>query len=285
MLKIPEDLQKEITRAEHVLFSNLQDKLPSNFRALDGSDRLESASTWGDERTLRANFLHWLLTDINTTPLVQLRGFQLIGAKIIGKLDLANVNIPFSILIAHCLIEDDLIVSNANIRSINLIGSHIKSLIAESLTIRGDMLLVNVNSKKVILLNHAKIGGKLNCTKANITNKEMAIHAVCIDIGGDAIFNELIVQGEIRLLNANIGGRLSFQDAIIENENEKAISADGITINGNFNLVNLRSIGEVRLLNANIGGQLICDGARFENKEGKAFNADGLTISSIVKLT
>ena len=92
-------------------------------------------------------------------------------------------------------------------------------------------------------------------------------------------------EGEVRLLNANIGGNFDCEGGKFHNPGEHALSADGLTANGSVILRHgFSAEGEVRLLGANIGGILDCENGKFNNANGRAFSADRLTTKGGVNL-
>jgi sRNA-binding regulator protein Hfq len=111
--------------------------------------------------------------------------------------------------------------------------------------------------------------------------------------------NGFHAEGEVRLLNARIGGVLDCGGARFENPPQKgredsghALTADGAVVKGGVCLnKNFSAKGEVRLLGAQIQGDLSCHGGNFENpvqeevpESGKALSADGAVIKGSVFL-
>jgi hypothetical protein len=114
------------------------------------------------------------------------------------------------------------------------------------------------------------------------------------------------VRGELRLLNAKIGGQLdcsgaTFGTALLSgvkisgalncsgatfsNEAGDALDAEGAEISGDVSLhEGFSATGTVRLLVAKIGGRLDCSGATLSNEGGFALVADGAEINGGVYL-
>ncbi len=92
-------------------------------------------------------------------------------------------------------------------------------------------------------------------------------------------------KGEVRLVNADIGGNLDCVGARFENPEGYALNAAGLVNKGYVYLRDgFSATGKVMLLGADIGGNLECVGARFENPKGKALIADLLVTNGNVIL-
>jgi hypothetical protein len=96
---------------------------------------------------------------------------------------------------------------------------------------------------------------------------------------GDFRLQSSEVTGEVRLVNATIGGVLVFSSATFTNESGTALSADGAEVSGGVFLdYGFKASGEVRFSNAKIGGALVCSDATFTNEGGEALSAVGAEI-------
>ena len=94
-------------------------------------------------------------------------------------------------------------------------------------------------------------------------------------ISKDSVFlnKGFSAKGEVRLLNATIGGGLECQDGSFENPDGDALSADWLDCKGGvFLSEGFSAKGKVRLLSATIGGNLECQGGTFENSDKDAFD-------------
>lgn len=98
--------------------------------------------------------------------------------------------------------------------------------------------------------------------------------------------NGFTATGEVRLLEAQIGGSLECQGAKLEGKDGNALSADRAVITGNvFLSAGFTTSGEVRLPGAQIGGNLECNGAKLNGNKGNALSADGAVIKGDVFLS
>src|SRR5215203_2503541 len=91
--------------------------------------------------------------------------------------------------------------------------------------------------------------------------------------------NNTHVEGEVRLLGANIGGQLNCREGTqLINPKGTALSADGLGASS-VNLSDTHVEGAARLLGANIGVQLNCSGGtELINPGGHALLADSCQV-------
>ena len=93
------------------------------------------------------------------------------------------------------------------------------------------------------------------------------------------------VEGQVRLVDANIGRNLDCMGGKFHNPKRYALVADRLTTKGSVILRNdFSAEGEVRLVGANIGGDLDCSGGKFHNSGRDALVVDGLMTKGNVNL-
>ncbi len=91
--------------------------------------------------------------------------------------------------------------------------------------------------------------------------------------------------GEVRMLDAQIGGGFDCSNGQFDGKDGNALSADGVVITGGVFLNNgFQATGEVRLLGAQIGGDLVCSNGQFDGKQSDALSFDGAAIKGSVFL-
>src|ERR1017187_7165055 len=105
----------------------------ANFSA-EGENTNEpaNAANWPDERKLPAEWLIWLCTDRQTVGLIPQTGFWVKGARVVGKLALNFAKIPFPLSLVKCAVEE-INLSNGDIHTLNLEGTHTHSITASGL--------------------------------------------------------------------------------------------------------------------------------------------------------
>jgi len=250
-----------------------------------------------DERTLRADRIAWLLTDLDTTPLLSRRSLVVKNAVVNGKPDLEGMELPTDLVLAQCRIPAGIDLSDARLRGLYLWGTEIGELRASGVIVSGDVCLNNgFRATGGVRLLGAEIGGSLNCGGACFEpalNETGALSADRIKVLGSVFLCDgFRATGEVTMLGAEIGGSLNCgQDACFEptSEGVAALSADRAKISGSVALrKGFKASGEVRLLGAEIGGNLECtNGAFFEpvSEYTDALTADGAKVSGTVFLS
>jgi hypothetical protein len=62
---------------------------------------------WPETRNVRAHLIRWLFVDRTAREQVDPKGVMIRGARIIGRLDLSNINALFPLLLTRCVLEQD----------------------------------------------------------------------------------------------------------------------------------------------------------------------------------
>jgi hypothetical protein len=138
-----------------------------------------------------------------------------------------------------------------------------------------------VEARGEVRLLGAKLGGNLDCDGAKFFAEKdaegtpgNAFSADGLDAAGGVFLRGLEARGEVRLLEAKLGGNLDcdgakfFAEKDAEGTPGAAFSADRLDAAGGVVLLGVEARGVVRLLGAKLGGDLVCIGAKFEEPEG-----------------
>jgi hypothetical protein len=174
---------------------------------------------------------------------------------------------------------------------------------ADGLDAAGGVFLRGLEARGEVRLLGAKLGGNLDCDGAKFFAEKdaegtpgNAFSADGLDAAGGVFLRGLEARGEVRLLEAKLGGNLDcdgakfFAEKDAEGTPGAAFSADRLDAAGGVVLLGVEARGEVRLLGAKLGGNLDCIGAKFfaeknaEGTPGDAFSADGLDTAGDVFL-
>src|SRR5258706_11362945 len=86
------------------------------------------------------------------------QGIRVLGAKIVGSLDLSQVRVPFAITLRNCAIPNAMELVSAEIPSLDLQGSYTGSLHAASINVSHVLSLVQVHLTGIANLLGATIG-------------------------------------------------------------------------------------------------------------------------------
>jgi hypothetical protein len=264
------------------------------------ADDLGQGAQWGPERTIRAEVLAGLLTEV--TGRQRPRALRLAGARITGKLDLEAAELVCPVLLLACWFAEPVTVGEVTVASLRLPACHLPGLQAWQLTTRGNLgLNYGFTTRGEVILAGAHIGGQLDLSHATLISPSgtalngdgltVGQHMLCrglaaggkmnlrgASIGGQLGLTAATVQGEIDLLGAHIGGQLSLTDATLTNPSRIALNGNRLTVGQSMHCRgDFSANGEVHLINAHIGGELDLTGA-VSNPKGTALNGAGLTV-------
>lgn len=250
----------------------------------------ECGTNWGPDRTIRAEFIRWLiLGPLDGLP-VDPKGILIKGALIKGELDLSGITVAFPLAFTICHFEKRIELTGAKTKDLCLDGSYLsEGLRSYNLKTHGDVSLGNgFVAKDEVCLVRADIDGRLNCSNGKFETRpspnKYALNAGGLVVKGHVRLNDgFSAKGEVRLPGAEIGGRLICTNGTFDNPKGYALNAIDLKVDGTVFLnERFHAKGEVRLHGADIGGQLDCTGGTFENPGDDALNAGNLKIKGAV---
>jgi len=140
---------------------------------LDPSNDPAHADEWAHDRDVRADLIRWLAVDNGANSLVDPSGVRLLGARIVGPVDLSHVKVPFAITLVRCSIPQPMVLESTDLPYLDLSGSYTGSIHAPNLTVHGDLNLGSVedssspksapfNASGTVSFESAKIRGSAN---------------------------------------------------------------------------------------------------------------------------
>jgi hypothetical protein len=185
-----------------------------DLRAGDYASDTAHGASWDRQRTVPAALLAELLT--STEGSRRPKVLRLVGARIIGQLDLEATELVCPFVLSECWFAEPVVLREAQALALRLPGCHMPGLSADSLTTRGDLhLRYGFTVTSEIRLSGAHIGGQLDFSGANLFNSNgIALNADGLTVEQDIHFgNRFTASGEVRLSSAHIGGQLSFVGA------------------------------------------------------------------------
>ena len=262
--------------------------------------------SWGDSRTCRAAVIRDILRG-RLAPNPDPHGLRLRGARISGRLDLANLTTDVSLQLRECLLEEGVLARDARLASVSLAGCQLEHpaeppLDAEGLTCRvldlSGARIIGHASAGAVRLFGAHIGGSLYCSRASLRNDSgPALSGDALQVGLSMFLSDGFTatgvgeDGAVRLFGAHIGINLYCQGAALRNDFGPAFLADGLRVGlsmflrGGFTATGAGEASAVRLIGAHIGGQLSCIGARLRNDSGPALQAHSLHVGQTMLLS
>ena len=261
--------------------------------------------SWGDSRTCRA----CVIRDILRGRLVadpDPHGLRLRAARIIGRLDLANLTTDVNLELKDCYLEEGLLARNARLSDLDLTGCHLEHLTeppldAERLTcgmLRLDMATIIGHAEAgAVNLPGAHVGGQLSCKGASLRNDcgpALSADGLRVNQGvflrGGFTAIGAGADGAVHLAGAHIGGQLDCTGASLRNDSGPALNANVVQVDqvliliGGFTATGAGADGAVHLAGARIGGQLWCEGASLRNDSGPALHANSMQVDGAMFL-
>jgi hypothetical protein len=266
-----------------------------------GDEAVDEAAmrSWGDSRTCRASVIRDILRGrLAADP--DPHGLRLRGAKITGRLDLANLTTDVSLQLRDCLLEEGVLARDARLVTVSLSGCQLDhpaepALTADRLTCSvldlSDARITGHVNAGAVTLPGAHIGGSLDCDGAALRNDSgPALVAYGLETGEGMFLSRGFTaigageNGAVNLAGARIGGSLDCDGAALRNDSGPALNAPGLEVDQGvflhfgFTAAGAGENGAVRLAGARIGGGLDCDGAALRNDSGPALLADSLRV-------
>ncbi|WP_199432523.1 hypothetical protein [Qaidamihabitans albus] len=208
------------------------------------------------------------------------RGLRLRGARIIGELDLSEVDSQLPLRLLDCHVDGAVRLTGGLLRAVDLSGLVATSVAAQEMTLERSLVLRDVRLRSdglhaPIELGGSRLGGLLDLSGARLTSADgPAVQASNLHTGGGVFLNRGFradgrgTLGTVRLPGAVLGGQLNMTGAVVRNPDGPALIADylqtasNVMLNGDFRAEGRRDTGTVRLVGARIGGRLICEGGR-----------------------
>ena len=245
-----------------------------------GADDPWEAEGWGTGRRVRAEVVVALMLGAVAPAVAHVPRLRLAGALVQGTVDARGGIVTSAVEMSDCSFTGNLLLAEAQIRTIDLSGSVLEELDGSDAEVTGSLILRGCRVKTVDL-SHAHISGMLSLSSAKMSNLDgVALAADGMTVDGDMFCAEgFEAEGKIGLFGAHIGGQLSMITAKLSNPGGAALAADRMTVDGSMLCrKGFRVKGELGLLGAHIGGQLSMSGAKLSNPGEVALVADGMTV-------
>jgi cytoskeletal protein CcmA (bactofilin family) len=214
-----------------------------------------------DGKTIDGDWLADFLTDPGAV--FHRRGVSIVGARILGGLDLECAELEHRVNLVSCQLGTD--------------GLRI--------AVSGSLLFRGLDSAGPVHLVGAHIDGTLSCLGATVRSPGgVALDADRAHVGGFVVFAGLTAAGEVRLSGATLGGRLDCTGARFDNPSGTALQIGGASISGPLQLTQVVADGEIGMVNTTVGGDLGCGGASLTAPDGVALWASRARIAGNVFL-
>ena len=289
LLKLAEAEFSNLTPAETALlkFAGSNRSEPGGFAIAgpsakpdDPSNDPAHADKWGREREVRAELIRWLCVDPRAKALVDPQGIRLLGARITGKLYLADVAVPFAFTLRNCSIGERMTFEHASFPRLDLGGCYTGEIDGRAAVIHGDLILDSVRASGEVWFNDSTIDGDLGARGGHFRHSKVEPHETgrsvlfkkALDfessrIGGDVwLCYGFEADGAVNLITTTIGTSVAFSGTF-NNPNNIAIMAQGLVVasevffGGLFGKIHVN--GSVVIGDARVGGAMVVQDATF----------------------
>ena len=230
---------------------------------------------------VRAEFLGFLARGGGAGAPVAGRLLQILGASIVGRLDLASATVPMSLWLYRCLFSAVPVLENAHIAgSLSFVDCALLGLRADGCHIDGELALsAGCNIDGDVHLAHTHIGRDLNCERLSLRGDSaeagvlrQRLIADAAQIGGDVkLGGGFEAMGEVRFVAARIAGSLCADMAHIAADIDAsgargvALDLDRVQVGASVCLNRgFTAAGQVRMQQARIDGDFDASGAAFD---------------------
>ncbi len=257
---------------------------------------------------LRAEFLKFLALGGGPGAPVIGRRLQIMGACVIGRLDLTGTMLPLSLWLYRCSFGSGLCFDGARVRgSLTFSDCALPALHASSCRIDRDLALnAGCVIENELLLAGSVIGGDLDgerlrlrgTVQAGGSPRRMFVADGVVVRGDMRLHGGIEVAGTTSLIGARIGGDLLLSGARLTADIDSngargvALDLDRLRVAGRVALdAGYSAAGAVRMLGARIGGDLDCTEAEFDavgdaswGEHGSALRLDRARIGGALML-
>ena len=236
-------------------------------------------SRWEGDRTVRSGVIRALLLGGPEAEQGAVACLRLVGARIVGCLELAHAELRCPVYLEQCWFEESPDFHGASTRYLDFSRSCLPGLMADDLRVDG-----------LLVLTGCQVGGLAERPAAESPASGpgrkcpagRAISATGITVTSGVFMNDhFTAEGEIRLLAGHITGMLDLGGARLRNRDAIALLAARLTVDGPvFCRDGFAADGEVSFRRARITGFLDFRGAHLSNPGGRAFFAPVLTVDA-----
>jgi len=251
----------ETTEAEKALIAACREGAPCEL----GGGKLPAEGA--TEPSVRAALIRLLALEVTS---LHEQGVFLMGALIIGQLDLSFARCRGELFLGNCRFAEEPQMVQTELAQLSLVGSHLPGLFARGAKIAGNMFLRGVTATGTVDVNGARIEGQLAGEDATLDGAGgWALNAQRAKVTQGMFLTRVMATGTVDLSGAEIGGQLAFDDASLDGGEGMALSAQGAIAKRGILLGGLTATGTVDLNGAQIVGQLDFELATLEGGRGR----------------
>lgn len=186
---------------------------------------------------------------------------------------------PFPLSFRDCLFDEELVLDEARVRTIDLGGTLVNGIKARTAHIDGDFVMRNARVRQALDLRGTEVGGSFDARDAVIgspgtldvtdaasdVDDARDVHPVLgapqTKIAGSVRLERVHAHGPVSFSRSDIGGELQLERARIAVDRGNAVTAAHAQIGGRVVLTRAEIVGTVSLFHARIAGLLNAEDA------------------------
>ena len=271
----------------------------------DPSNDPKDAAGWMQDRDIRATLIEWLAVDPAAIARIHPSGIRVLGARVVGLLDLSYLRVPFAIMMIQCSIPEQIRLEATEIPRLDLDGSYTGKIFAPDIHVAGSLFFGDdghdygpFHADGEIDISGGKVDGDLDFDNGHFRHSKAAFNPfltplkVAIDADRIEVKQSIGMccgaesDGALLLDESAIGGDLTFPGGRFVNPNNTAIAASLVRIGGSVILGvepfgDFQSDGAVEFLGTHIAGVFLISGGKFAGKatERHGLFAGGLEVN------
>jgi hypothetical protein len=250
------------------------------WKAFPHGDLVNLGSARGSAHVVRAAVVSALLLGAVPGESGEIAAVRLEGARVTGTLSLGHSVIEVPVRLLRCEFDSVIDMPGARMRDFVLDGSRLAGLSAPQAEIAGNLNLVGCVCRDRVVLSGAHVTGAFRMQRSLLDNPgHVALLANRLVVDDDFLAQEAIVNGEVRLAGARVGGVIGLDKAVIRGGGRRAVNAFSLSVGLSlWARSGFTAEGEVALSNADIGQNLDFRGATLSNPGGDAVIARGIRV-------
>lgn len=231
-----------------------------------------------DTGRVPADVVAEVVARLAASPEPRLGRVVLTGIRVDGSLVLDHRELPFSLKLEQCRLDDGVDLQWARTRSIHLTRCRLGRLGAPNARIDGDLHLEDCRTGPIDL-RFAQVAGHLRVDGGEVSAGQASSALVATGLsasGSVQLTGGVHVTGAVELAGATAGRLLVLNDSHLSNPDGTALEASRIRVDGPIFARNLRAEGGISLRRAEVRGFVDLDGSEITNVADSAFFAPGL---------
>ena len=235
----------------------------------------KSSRVWGPERSIRASVIAELLMGHNHQSAGRSAGVHLVGAHIVGMIDLDHAEFQCHLRLKACRVSEPIRLYDAHVRQITVVDSALSGLDASSAQIDGNLNLGGSRVRGEVKLVNTHVMGYLQLGGAQLRNPtKIALNASRLRLENDLSMHDgFQADGEVTIRGARIKGEVCMEHAVLRNPGQVALRASRAEIGSNVLAHGLVTEGEVNLSGTRVGGLINFANAQLSNPSGNSLTA------------